>query len=104
MAFKVLRELASFLHATPFYMVMMDETTDVSNCEQVMVCLQWISEDFEENEEFMGLYSIKAEILLSAIKDVLLRFSPALSNIRGQCYDAAAAMAEYKTGVATGLL
>ena len=34
--FKVLWELASFLHATPSYMVMKDETTDVSNCEQVM--------------------------------------------------------------------
>ena len=82
---------------------MMDETTDVSNCEQVVVYLQWVSEDFEVNEEFMGLYSIKAEILFSAIKDILLRFN-ALSNIRRQCYDAASAMAGYKSGVATRLL
>ena len=104
MAFKVLRELASFLHATPFYMVMMDETSDMSNCEQVTVFLRWISEDFEVNEEFMGLYSIKAKILFSAIKDVLLRFNLALSNIRGQCYDATAAMAGCKSGVVTRLL
>ena len=107
MAFKVLRELASFLHATPFYMVMMDETTDVPNCEHVVVCLCWVSEDIEVNEELMGLYSvdsIKAEILFSAIKDILLRFILALSNIRGQCYNGTAAMAGYKMGVATRLL
>ena len=86
---------------------MMDETTDVSNCEQVVVCLCWVSEDFEVNEELMGLYSvdsINAEILFSAIKDILLRFNLALSNIRGQCYDGRAAMAGYKMGVATRLL
>ena len=47
MAFKFLRELASFLHATPFYMDMMNETTDVSNCEQVMVFLRWVSEEMK---------------------------------------------------------
>ena len=104
MAFKILQELASFLHATPFYTVMMDETTGVSNCEQVMVFLRWVSEDFEVNEEYMGLYLIKAEILFSGIKDFLLRFNLALSNISGQSYDAAAAMAKYKLGVATRLL
>ena len=106
MAFKVLRELVSFLHATPFYTVMMDETTDASNCEQVVVCLCWVSEDFEVNEELMGLYSvdsIKAEILFSAIKDILLRFNLALSDIRGQC-DGTAPMAGYKIGVTTRLL
>ena len=36
MAFKVLQELVSFLHAPPLYMAMMDETTDMWNCEQVM--------------------------------------------------------------------
>ena len=38
------------------------------------------------------------------LKTFLWDFNPALSNIRGQCYDAAAGMAEYKTGVATRLL
>ena len=51
MAFNVVRELASFLHASPSHTVMMDKTTDMSNCEQVMVFLRWVSEDFEANEE-----------------------------------------------------
>ena len=71
---------------------------------QIVVCLCWVSEDFEVNEELMGLYSvdsIKAEILFSAIKDILLRFNLALSNIRGQCYNGTTPMAGYKMGVAT---
>ena len=55
----------------------------------------------------MGLYSvdlIKAEILFSAIKDILLRFNLVIPNIRGQCYDDAPVMAGYKSGVATRLL
>ena len=50
---------------------------------------------------YILLDSIKAEILFSAIKDIL---NLALSNIRGQCYDGTAAMAGYKMGVATRLL
>ena len=55
---------------------MADETTNMSNCEQVVVCLRWVSDTFEVHEEFIGLHvveSIDANTLVAVIKDVLLR-------------------------------
>ena len=107
MALQVLRVIASSLHSTAFYTVMADETTDTSNHEQVVICLHWVSNDFEVHKEFMGLYFvelIKADTLTAVIKDVLQRLNLSLSKLRGQCYDGAATMAGYKSGVAQQLL
>jgi len=68
MAMHVLREVASCLQQSPFITIMMDETTDVSNNEQSVIVFRWVSEDFEVNEEFLGLY-------LKAAYEVLLTIS-----------------------------
>ena len=47
MALRVLREIAGSLQSASFFTVMVDETTDVSNVEQVVICLRWVSEKFE---------------------------------------------------------
>ena len=47
---EIQREIASELHSRLFYSVMMDETTDSSNCEQVVVCLCGVTTDFEVQE------------------------------------------------------
>ena len=39
MALHILREIAASIQSAPFFTVMVDETTDVSNMEQVLVCL-----------------------------------------------------------------
>ena len=44
----------------PFYTIMSDETTEFSNCEQVVTCLCWVSEEFVIHEEFMGLYMVES--------------------------------------------
>ena len=54
----------------------------------------------------MGLYcveSTRADTLISVIKDVFLKFNFPLSKVRGQCYDGASTMSEYKSGVAAKL-
>ena len=40
MALRVLGEIAASIQATPFFTVMVDETADVSNVEQVVVCVR----------------------------------------------------------------
>ena len=40
-------------------------------------------------------------MLVSVLKDVLLRLNLSIHNCRGQCYDGAANMAGARTGVAT---
>ena len=107
MALKVLREVAILLHSSKFYAIMADETTDVANQEQVVICLRWVDDNFEIHEEFIGLHqvdSIAASTLTQVIKDVLLRMNLSLDKARGQCYDGAAAMAGCRSGVAKRIL
>ena len=107
-AFQVLREISTSIHSAPFFTIMIDETTDVSNHEQVVLCICWVSnQSFDVHEDFIGLYKvdkIDADSLVFVIKDTLLRLNLSLSNIRGRCYDGAAAMAGIRTGVAKQLL
>ena len=40
MALQLLRGIAKNLHSSSFYTIMVNETTDISNCEQVVLCLR----------------------------------------------------------------
>ena len=102
MALRVLRKVSANLQNASFYTVMLDETTDVANVEQVVVCLRWVSERFEVYEDFVGLYQVEStqsEKIYGVIADVLLRLNLAVSKVRGQCYDGAASMSGAKSGV-----
>ncbi len=107
MAHQVLRKISNNLQGTNFLTVMADETTDISNREQVVICLRWVSETLDVHEEFVGLHmvdSVDANTRVKVIKDTLLRFNLSLSRIRGQWYDGASSMAGARSGVATQLL
>ena len=83
---------------------MANEVTDISNKEQVALCIRYIDELFQPHEDFLGLYfveSIKADILVACLKDVLVRMNMPITNCRGQCYDGAANMMRIRNGVAT---
>ena len=74
MSLKILRNVASALQNTAYYTIMIDETTDVSNEEQVVVYFRWVSDDFEVRKDFLGMYavdSIDAKSLLGVVHDVL---------------------------------
>ena len=89
MALCILRKISANLQCTSFYTVMLDETTDVSKMEQVVICLRWVSEKFEVYEDFVGLYQVEsteAEKIYGVTTDVLLRLNLAVSKVRGQCY------------------
>ena len=82
---------------------MCDECTDSSNREQLVVCIRWINSELEPQEDVIGLYekdSICASVIVSSIKEVLLRMKLSLSNCRGQCYDDASTMQGARRGVA----
>ena len=103
MALKVLRDVASRIRTSSCYSIMADETTDVSNQEQLTIVLRWVDSDFSVHEEFVGLHavpSISSDTLVSVIKDILIRFNLPLSKARGQCYDGASNMSGIRSGVA----
>ena len=40
---------------------MVDETTDLSNTEQMVFCLRYVDSSLEIHEELIGLYSIESK-------------------------------------------
>ena len=105
MALRVLRDISGNVQDRPFT-VMVDETTDASTQEQVVIVLRWVDDNLDPHEDFIGLHitaSTNASSILAIIKDVLLCMNVSLSNCRGQCYDGAAVMSGCRGGVATQL-
>ncbi len=106
MALRISRDIASVLKQTSFFTIMVDESTDFANKEQVVICLRWVDDNLHAHEEFIGLYeidNISAATLVYVIKDTLLRINLFLARARGQCYDWAANMSGAKSGVAKRL-
>ena len=78
MAVHIMRNIAEKLQDSQFITIMVDETTDVTNQEQVTLVMRRIDENFDVYEEFLGLYnvtSIDAATLFPVIKGVMLRFN-----------------------------
>ena len=102
MGLQVLRNIATSLHSAEFYSIMVDETTDVSNKEQAVLCFRWVSDDLIAHEDFVGLYGIEnteAKTLVNVLLDVLTRLNLSIKKLRGQCYDGASAMSGPRSGV-----
>ena len=81
---------------------MCDESADISNQEQAVICLRTVDDSFKVEEDFLGLYvleSIKSDCTFKALKDVLLCLNLPMSKIRGQAYDGAKNMCGSKNGV-----
>ena len=86
---------------------MVDETTDESNREQMVIVLRHVDDHLNTHEEFIGIYmvpSIDSATLTSVIMDTLIRMNISLNKCRGQCYDGASNMSGVKKGVATNSL
>ena len=105
MANMILRKVTRSLSGNLFSIIG-DETSDISNTEQLVFCLRNVDEDLTTHEEFIGLHSMDsttAESITCVIQDILLRLSLQMSSCRGQCYDGASSMAGCRSGVATTL-
>ena len=63
--------------------------------------LQWVDNELQVHEEFMGLYevsTIEATFLVAAVKNCLLGLNISLTKVRGQCYDGASNMSGLRQG------
>ena len=102
MAINVLRSITTSLQRSQFITLMMDETTDISNKEQVTFTIRWVSDNLEVHEEFIGLYevpAIDAVTLATVAKDTFTRLNLSFSKLQGQCYDGASAMKGIRSGL-----
>ncbi len=103
MALSILREIRSKV-ADKWFTIMVDETTDLSNTEQMVFCLRYVDDQFDVHEEVIGLYSLvstSADSIVFTIKDILLQLNLRLDMCRGQCYDGASTMSGRRSGVST---
>ena len=103
MGLQVLRDIGAALHNAELYSLMVDETTDISNKEQPVLCFCWVSDDLIAHEEFAGLYGIEnteAQTLVNIILDVLTRINLSIKKLRGQCYDGVSSMSGPRSGIA----
>ena len=85
------------------FSLMCDEYTDVSNKQQLSMCVRWIDDSLNPHEDFLGFYelpNIASDTIVSAIKDSLTRFRLLLSELRGQSYEGASNMLRKRSGVA----
>jgi len=95
MASQVLREKLSAIRERKFFSLIADEGTDISNIEQLSLCIRSVDDNFEVSEDFVGFYelsNIKSETIVNSIKDILIRCHLSLGNCRGQTYDGASNM------------
>ena len=87
MALQILPEIS-----LSFYSIMVDETNDKANKEQVVLVFRWVDDALSAHEEFVGLFltdSIASKALVAVMKDVLLRMNLRIEHCRGQCYNGA---------------
>ena len=83
-AHQILRNLAEEIRGS-FYALICDEYTDVSNKEQLTLCLRWIEVCFSVYEDFLGfneVLNIKSGTIVSVIGDALLRTQISLEKCR----------------------
>lgn len=76
MALSVLWDISCSIHESSYYSIMCDECTNVSNNEQLVVCIYWIrNSDLEVHDDVIGLYAvadISAAAIVKVIKDELV--------------------------------
>ena len=104
MALQVLREIAQNVKSAVTYSILADESSDVSNKEQLVFCVRWVDDSFNKNEDFIGMHPLlttAADQIVAVIKDVLLRINLRIEDAGGQCYDGALIISGSKSGVAT---
>ena len=103
MSHSVLQQVSSTLRSAKFLAVMIDETTDISNKEQVVIYLRHVHENLMGHEEFVGLHvveSTEASSLYGVVNDILLRLNLSTKKLRAQCYVGASPMAGKCGGLA----
>jgi hypothetical protein len=102
MSTNLLRQLLAIVRRSPFFSVIVDETTDCATKEQVSICIRYLNDQLEPTESFIGLYEVTSttgDNIARVLLDTLTRCNLPLAFLRGQCYDGASNMSGIINGV-----
>lgn len=86
-----------------WFSLLADETRDISNNEQLVICLRWVSDSYDIAEDMVGLVRLDnttAQTVYLCLKDCLLRLGVEFQYCRGQAYDGARSFQGHVSGVA----
>ena len=85
----------------PFFTILADETTDVSNTEQLCISIRFVDETCSIHEEFLAFESLArttGEAVATSILEALQTWSLDVKFCRGQGYDGASSMSSAARG------
>ena len=104
MALGVVKQISSNIQNALVYTMMADGSSDVSNKEQVVVCIRWVNDELIAHEEFVGIKPVErttAEDIVFVLTETLPEMHLRIDDCRGQCYDGTSTMSGAKSGIAT---
>jgi hypothetical protein len=107
MAHKLLRSVLSDISSRIWFAIMADEIRDISNHEQMVVCIRSVKSNYTVYEDMVGLCELDettSSAIHSCLSDVLVRMNLMIKKCRGQAYDCAASFQGHINGVAKNLL
>ena len=104
MANTILHSVLQEVQSADWFSILADEAADVTRCEQMCMCIRWVSDEYEVSEDPIGLVQIPktdTQTIFAALQDTCIRCTLPLEKCRGQAYDGAANMSGCIRGVAT---
>ena len=57
----ILRSIVKNIKKSSCYSIMADETTDIINTEQCVICIRWADNDLIVNEDLIGLHQLRVK-------------------------------------------
>ncbi|MGH0130261.1 UNVERIFIED_CONTAM: hypothetical protein FKN15_015603, partial [Acipenser sinensis] len=101
MAHNVLRAIVADVTEVTFFSIVVDETVDILQNEQLSLCLRYVNNALESCEDFAGFYGVEctnSEMFFSVLNNALPRLR---ISYHGNCYDGAANMSGCVSGLQT---
>ena len=106
MAPGMMRQISANIQNATFFTIMADETAEVSNKEQLVICIRRVDDFFVIHEDFIEMHPLErtnADQVVAILKNALLRINLNIQRVRWHFYDRAATKASEKIGVATAI-
>ena len=73
MSLSILQDVVNCIKNSDFFSILVDESSDVSNREQVVFFVRLVDEDLHFHEDFIGLYEMEktdATTMVNVMKDI----------------------------------
>ena len=75
MALGMMGQISANIQNAKFFTIMADETTDVSNKEQLVICIRCVDDCLVIHEDFIGMHPLESTNADQVLKNALLRIS-----------------------------